>query len=75
MRTRCADAALRLPYLDRLAVAGDPAALAPDHPAKAQALAEGGPHALVCAGMRCSLPVTTAEDLARTAEKMRGERV
>ncbi len=68
-------AALRLPYLDRLAVAGDPAALAPDHPAKAQALAEGGPHALVCAGMRCSLPVTTAEDLARTAEKMRGERV
>src|SRR3954452_23672374 len=68
-------AALRLPYLDRLAVVGDPAALAPDHPAKAQALAEGGPHALVCAGMRCSLPVTTAEDLARTAEKMRGERV
>ena len=63
-------AALRLPYLDRIGVVSDPTALAGDHPAKTQASAEGDPQALVCAGMRCSLPVTTATDLTRIAEEM-----
>lgn len=63
-------AALRLPVLDRIAVVSDPAILAADHPAKAQALSEDGPRALVCAGMRCSLPVLTAEDLRRMADEM-----
>ena len=63
-------AALRLPYLDRIAVVSDPTALAADHPAKTQMSAEGDPQALVCAGMRCSLPVATATDLTRIAEGM-----
>jgi uncharacterized protein len=64
-------AALRLPYLERtVSRVSDAGALAPDHPAKSAAFSEAGPQALVCAGMRCSLPVATAEALARTAAEM-----
>ncbi|MFL5034531.1 MAG: thioredoxin domain-containing protein [Microvirga sp.] len=64
-------AALRLPYLERsVSRIADSAALAPDHPAKSAAFTGTGPQALVCAGMRCSLPVAKAAELARTASEM-----
>jgi uncharacterized protein YyaL (SSP411 family) len=64
-------AARRLPYLERtISVVKDPAALADDHPAAALARAAQGPTAMVCAGMRCSLPVTAPEALGRTASEM-----
>jgi uncharacterized protein len=67
-------AALRVAYLERTVSApADAATLAGEHPAKEQALAGQGPRALVCAGMRCSLPVTRAEDLqARVREMLAG---
>jgi uncharacterized protein YyaL (SSP411 family) len=65
--------ALRLPYLERTVSALDSTAgLAPDHPAKAAALAGDAPQALVCAGMRCSLPVGTPDSLRATAREMLG---
>ena len=64
-------AALRLPYLERsVSRIADGGALAPDHPAKSAAFTGAGPQALVCAGMRCSLPVATAAELERTAREM-----
>ena len=65
------DAALRLPYLERSVCApSDAGALGEGHPARPQALAGRGPRALVCAGMRCSLPVTTSEELSGQARAM-----
>jgi uncharacterized protein YyaL (SSP411 family) len=67
--------ALRVPYLERTVSAlADPATLSGDHPAKEQALAGQGPRALICAGMRCSLPVTRAEDLRTRVREMRAGR-
>jgi hypothetical protein len=64
-------AALRLPYVERtVSRVSDAGALAPDHPAKSAAFTGAGPQALVCAGMRCSLPVATAEDLTAMAREM-----
>jgi uncharacterized protein YyaL (SSP411 family) len=64
-------AARRLPYLERsVSRIADGGALAPDHPAKSAAFTGAGAQALVCAGMRCSLPVTTAAELARTTREM-----
>jgi uncharacterized protein YyaL (SSP411 family) len=64
-------AALRLPYLERTVTAvRDPTVLPDAHPASALARSAHGPTAMVCAGMRCSLPVTQAQDLARTASEM-----
>jgi uncharacterized protein YyaL (SSP411 family) len=69
------EAALRLPYLDRtVSPTTDPGALNSGHPAKQLALSGRGPQALVCAGMRCSLPVTDAEALqARAMQMLRGQ--
>jgi uncharacterized protein YyaL (SSP411 family) len=65
------EAALGLSYLDRsVSAPADPGALGEGHPAKAQALAGRGPQALICAGMRCSLPVTDAEALRDQARAM-----
>jgi uncharacterized protein YyaL (SSP411 family) len=65
------EAALRLPYIDRtVSPATDPGALSAGHPAKHQALSGRGPQALVCAGMRCSLPLTDAEALRAQARQM-----
>lgn len=65
------EAALKIPYPDRSVrrLRGDEI-LDDDHPAKA--LAASGPEAqaLVCAGMRCSLPVTDAEGLKAKAAEM-----
>jgi uncharacterized protein YyaL (SSP411 family) len=66
-------AALALPYLERsVTQVADAGALGPEHPAKGAALAANHPQALVCAGMRCSLPVTTPEALAAQARDMLG---
>jgi uncharacterized protein len=63
--------ALRLPYIERsVCIARDAAALASDHPAKAAVLQGTGPQALVCAGMRCSLPVSAPEALVAQAREM-----
>jgi uncharacterized protein YyaL (SSP411 family) len=64
-------AALRLPYLERsVSRIADSGALAPDHPAKSAAFTGAGPQALICADMRCSLPIATTAELARTAREM-----
>jgi uncharacterized protein YyaL (SSP411 family) len=64
-------AALKLPYLDRTVCAvADPSGLSEDHPAKAQVRHGAGPQALVCAGMRCSLPITQPDDLVQQALQM-----
>jgi hypothetical protein len=64
-------AALRLPYLERTVKLVKDSAVFPDaHPASALARSAQGPTALVCAGMRCSLPVTTAEALENAAREM-----
>ncbi|HZH52634.1 MAG TPA: thioredoxin domain-containing protein [Microvirga sp.] len=56
--------ALRLPYLDRsVRRVPEAGSLDAHHPARSLAASGAGPRALVCAGMRCSLPVTDAEAL------------
>jgi hypothetical protein len=40
------------------------------HPAKAQAQRGEGSQVLVCAEMRCSLPITSPVDLVETAAEM-----
>jgi uncharacterized protein YyaL (SSP411 family) len=67
-------AALRLPYLERTVCAvRDPAALPDTHPAAALARSAQGPAAMVCAGMRCSLPVIQPDDLVQTAREVLSE--
>ncbi|MGO4524512.1 thioredoxin domain-containing protein [Microvirga sp. 2MCAF35] len=46
-----------------------------NHPAKALASSSIGPRALVCAGMRCSLPVTDADGLKAQVREMLGAKV
>jgi uncharacterized protein len=61
---RFAETALAQPYLDRIvARAANLDALPPRHPARAVTLAPDATAALVCAGERCSLPVTDADKL------------
>jgi len=61
---RFAETALGEPYLDRIvARAASLDALPPGHPARAVTLAPGTTAALVCAGERCSLPVTDVDKL------------
>ncbi len=64
--------ALRVPYPDRSVRRLRPGeALDENHPAKALASSSSEAQALVCAGMRCSLPVTSPEALAdRVGEMM-----
>ncbi|MCB5174734.1 thioredoxin domain-containing protein [Microvirga lenta] len=65
------ETALRLPYLDRSVRRlreGD--VLDAHHPARALAATGEGPRALVCAGMRCSLPVTDADALRARVQEM-----
>ena len=66
------DDALALPYLDRsVRRLGADESLADNHPAKALATSGTEAQALVCAGMRCSLPVTDEDGLrARVAEML-----
>lgn len=65
------EAALRLPYLDRsVRLVADAGILDEHHPAKALAAASAGAQALVCAGMRCSLPVSEPASLRERVREM-----
>jgi uncharacterized protein YyaL (SSP411 family) len=68
---RFADAALALPFLDRVvARAAQPTDLPSTHAARELALG-GETAALVCAGQKCSLPVTDPAQLTATVAGMR----
>jgi uncharacterized protein YyaL (SSP411 family) len=69
---RFAQAALKLPYLDRIVLrAGNAADLPPSHPAQDKLKAAPGSAAFVCVGERCSLPVTDPGQLAAAIAAMR----
>jgi uncharacterized protein YyaL (SSP411 family) len=67
------EAALKLPFLERIVVrAPDAAALPASHPAQDKIKAVSGPAAFVCVGERCSLPVTSPDALTAAVAGMRG---
>ncbi len=69
---RFADAALKLPHLNRIVLRAPSAeALPASHPAQAKIAAGSGSAAFVCAGERCSLPVTEPEKIADVVLSMR----
>jgi uncharacterized protein YyaL (SSP411 family) len=70
------EAALKIPYPDRsVRLLREGEALDDNHPAKALAASSDDAQALVCAGQRCSLPVTDTEGLkARVREMLMPER-
>ncbi len=68
---RFAKAAMALPFLNRILLRAPSAdALPASHPAQAKIAAAGSGAAFVCAGERCSLPVTDPEKVAETAAAM-----
>jgi uncharacterized protein YyaL (SSP411 family) len=69
---RFAGAALRLPYLNRIVLRAPSAASLPAaHPAQAKIAAGPASAAFVCVGERCSLPVTSPDQIAQTVAAMR----
>jgi len=69
---RFAQAALKLPFLDRIVLRAPSAADLPaDHPAQAKLAAVSGSAAFVCVGERCSLPVTEPAKIAEAVKAMR----
>jgi hypothetical protein len=69
---RFADVALAMPFPDRIvARAASSEELPSRHPARAVSLASDGTAALVCAGERCSLPVTDVGKLAEAVAAAR----
>jgi uncharacterized protein YyaL (SSP411 family) len=65
-------AALKLPFLDRIVLRADSAAaLSPSHPAQETLKAATGSAAFICVAERCSLPVTAAGKIAETVAAMR----
>ncbi len=69
---RLAQAALKLPFLDRIVLrAGSAAELPAAHPAQDKINASAGNAAFVCVGERCSLPVTEAGAIAGAVAAMR----
>ena len=69
---RFAQAALKLPFLDRIVLrAGSAADLAVAHPAQEKLKAVSASAAFVCVGERCSLPVTDAGKIAEAVAGMR----
>jgi uncharacterized protein YyaL (SSP411 family) len=69
---RLAQAALKLPFLDRIVLrAGSAADLPAAHPAQDKIKAAAGNAAFVCVGERCSLPVTEAGAIAGAVAAMR----
>jgi uncharacterized protein YyaL (SSP411 family) len=69
-----ADIALAMPYPDRIvARAASTEDLPPGHPARAVSLAAEATAALVCAGERCSLPVTDAGKLLQAVAAARAQ--
>ncbi len=66
------EAALKLPFLDRIVIrAPSKDALPATHPAAAKIGATNEPAAFICSGETCSLPVTTPEQIAATMMSMR----
>jgi uncharacterized protein YyaL (SSP411 family) len=69
---RLAQAALKLPFLDRIVLrAGSATDLPAAHPAQDKIKAAAGNAAFVCVGERCSLPVTEAGAIAGAVAAMR----
>jgi uncharacterized protein len=69
---RFAQAALELPFLDRIVLrAASAVDLPATHPAQEKLKAIDASAAFVCVGERCSLPVTEAEQIAETVRAMR----
>ena len=69
---RFAQAALKLPFLDRIVLrAAPPPICRPSHPAQEKIKAAPGSAAFVCVGERCSLPVTEADQIAQAVAAMR----
>jgi hypothetical protein len=69
---RFADAALKLPHLNRIVLrAPSDDALPASHPAQAKLAATSGSAAFVCVGERCSLPVSEPETIAEAVAAMR----
>ncbi len=67
-----AQAALKLPYLDRIVLRAPSAADLPAaHPAQAQLKAAQGAAAFICVAERCSLPVREPGQIAATVTAMR----
>jgi uncharacterized protein YyaL (SSP411 family) len=70
---RFAQAALKLPYLERIVLrAGAAADLPPAHPAQEKIKATTGSAAFVCVGSTCSLPVNEPSKIAEAVAAMRG---
>jgi uncharacterized protein YyaL (SSP411 family) len=71
---RFAEAALRLPHLNRIVLRAPSAdALPQEHPAQAKIAASPQSAAFVCVGERCSLPVTEPEKIAEAVSAMQTE--
>jgi uncharacterized protein YyaL (SSP411 family) len=68
---RFADAALALPFLDRVVARAAGAAELPGTHASRELALDGTTAALVCAGQRCSLPITDPAQLAARVAAMR----
>jgi len=67
-----AQAALKLPFLDRIVLRASSAADLPaTHPAQDKLKAAQGPAAFICVGERCSLPVNEPGEIAQTVSAMR----
>ena len=71
---RFAEAALRLPHLNRIVLRAPAAdALPQEHPAQTKIAASPESAAFVCVGERCSLPVTEPEKIAEAVSAMQTE--
>ncbi len=69
---RFAQAALKLPFLDRIVLrAASANDLPASHPAQEKVKATQAGAAFVCVGERCSLPVTTPDQIAQVVAAMR----
>jgi uncharacterized protein len=70
---RFAQAALKLPFVDRIVLrAASPLDVPANHPAQEKLKATSGTAAFICVGERCSLPVTDIEDILAVITAMRG---
>jgi uncharacterized protein YyaL (SSP411 family) len=66
------DAALRLPFVNRIVVrAPSPDLVPPGHPVQDKIKAAAGSAAFVCVGETCSLPVTEPDGITRAVASMR----
>jgi uncharacterized protein YyaL (SSP411 family) len=66
------EAALKLPFVGRIVLRAPTAAAVPvNHPAQEKLKAVTGAAAFVCVGERCSLPVTSPQEIAAAVSAMR----